>query len=80
MIIRRTETMTKKKTKRMIVRAPLNGHQVTRRHQFIDSGVVESILMLTAFVIVSSFILVFEVCIHFGISSAETDLSTVRFY
>ena len=60
MIIMRTGTMTRKKTKRVNVRAPLNGHQATRRHQFFNSGAIESLILLAAFVIASSFILVFE--------------------
>jgi cyclic-di-AMP phosphodiesterase PgpH len=56
----RSGIMTRKKIKRVNVRGPINGHQAARWHRFFDSGAVESLLLLAAFVILSSFILVFE--------------------
>ena len=60
MIIIRTGTMTKKKSKRMNVRSATNGRQAVKWQRFIDSGAAESLIMLAGFIILSSLILVFE--------------------
>jgi len=52
--------MTKKKSKRVNVRSAANGQQAEKWQRFFDSGAAESLVMLAAFIILSSFILVFD--------------------
>ena len=56
----RTGTMPKKKTKRVNVRSSINGQQAATLQRFLDSGAAESLIMLAVFVILSSFVLIFE--------------------
>jgi len=52
--------MPKKKSKRVNVRSATNGQQAVKWQRFIDCGAAESLILLAGFIILSSFILVFD--------------------